>query len=98
MDAVSYLRFAAALVVVLALLLALAYAVRRWGGKLTGLPLANAGRRGRLSVIETRTVDVRTKLVLVRRDAVEHLLLITPNNAMTVETGIVATPPSPETR
>lgn len=51
-----------------------------------------SGRPGkRLAVVEALTLDPKRRLVLVRRDDVEHLLLVGPENAMVVERGI--TPP-----
>ena len=49
-----------------------------------------AGEPRRLSVVEARTLDARRQLVLIRRDGVEHLLLLSPNAETVVETGIPA--------
>jgi flagellar protein FliO/FliZ len=38
--------------------------------------------------VETLSIDTRRKLVLVRRDATEHLLLFGPNQELLVENGI----------
>ena len=55
-----------------------------------GLSLGRAGADARrLDVIEARAIDARRRLVLVRRDGVEHLLLLTPSGDTVVETGIV---------
>ena len=49
------------------------------------------GRRGqRLSVTEYHDIDKIRRLVLVRRDGVEHLLLIGPHHDMVIEGGIGA--------
>jgi hypothetical protein len=48
------------------------------------------GRAGRLGVVETIAVDSRRRLLLVRRDGVEHLLLIGGAADLVVENGIVA--------
>ena len=45
---------------------------------------------GRISVAETRYIDAKTKLVLVKRDGVEHLLLIGDGKAIVIEAGIDA--------
>lgn len=66
----DYLQAALSLAFVLGLLLVAAAALRRWRGRLPG----SSG--GRLSVIETRALDARNRLVLVRWDDREHLLLI----------------------
>ncbi len=49
------------------------------------------GRRGqRLGVIEYREIDRSRRLVLVRRDQTEHLLLIGGHTDVVVETGVSA--------
>ena len=55
-------------------------------------PLGIRGRQQRLAVIDTAAVDVRRKLVLVKRDSVEHLLLIGGPSDIVVESGIGRTP------
>jgi flagellar protein FliO/FliZ len=54
-------------------------------------PLSARGRQPRLAVIDTATVDVRRKLVLIKRDSVEHLLLIGGPSDIVVESGISRT-------
>lgn len=46
------------------------------------------GRQRRLAVIDTLSVDGKRNLVLVRRDGVEHLLVIGGTHDVVVETGI----------
>lgn len=50
------------------------------------------GRERRLSVVETAQVDANRKLCLVRRDDVEHLLIIGGPVDLVVETGIKGRP------
>ena len=50
------------------------------------------GRERRLSVVETAQVDPNRKLCLVRRDDVEHLLIIGGPVDLVVETGIKGRP------
>ncbi len=73
MDVAQYLRFVASLVFVIGLILAGVWAMRRFG--LGGAMLRPAGRR-RLAVVEMLPLDAKHRLVLVRRDDREHLLLI----------------------
>ncbi|MBK8157277.1 MAG: flagellar biosynthetic protein FliO [Rhodospirillaceae bacterium] len=80
----SYLRFALALLLVLGLIALLAWLMRRFG---MGGALRTAGQR-RLQVMETTPVGPRHRLVLVRRDLVEHLLLLGPQGDVVVERGI----------
>src|SRR5262249_37845268 len=49
--------------------------LRRFGGGRLGGG-ATSGRHPRLAVIDQATVDSRRRLVLIRRDNVEHLLII----------------------
>ncbi|HEX6956640.1 MAG TPA: hypothetical protein VF194_01520 [Ferrovibrio sp.] len=62
--------------------------------------LSGSGRFGgrwrpgqRIGVIETMPVDGSRRLVLVRRDDTEHLLLLGSDGDLVIETGIVAPPP-----
>lgn len=86
----SYLRFLAALVLVIGLIGAIAWVARRLG--LAGR-LAAVGGRGarRLGVIEYMALDSKTRLVLVRRDDTQHLLLLSAGGPVVVERGIDAT-------
>lgn len=89
-SAGDLLRFALALVFVVGLIGLLALLLKRYGSG-----LAFAGRQGgvrRLSVREMLPIDARHRLVLVRRDNKEHLLLLGPQGSMVVETGVDAPP------
>lgn len=86
MDFDIYLRFMFALILVLGLIAALTWAARRFG--FGGQLIPNAGRSPRLSVIEVRTLDSRRKMVLLRRDASEHLVLLGPHQDLLLESGI----------
>lgn len=48
----------------------------------------------RLGVIEQASVDARRKLVLIRRDSIEHLIMTGGPVDVVIETGIQAPPPS----
>jgi flagellar protein FliO/FliZ len=84
-DGWTLLRFAGALVFVLALIGVVSWAARRY------LTIAGttalAGKR-RLAVVESVMVDGKSRLVLVRRDEREHLLMIGPTSTAVVETNI----------
>jgi flagellar protein FliO/FliZ len=80
-------KFLLAFIVVLAILGAAGYLMRRInGGSLT--TSGARGRHPRLAVIEDASVDGRRRLVLVRRDNVEHLLLIGGSTDIVVEPNI----------
>ena len=87
MEFMDYFRFLLALVFVLGLIGLLATLARRAG---LGFPAAaiKPGRKRRLSVVEVPAVDGRRRMVLVRRDDVEHLLLISPTSETVIEGGI----------
>lgn len=87
MDWSVYIRFIASLVLVLGLMMALLWALRRFG---LGGMVARPGSRRRLAVVETMVVDSRRRLVLVRRDETEHLLLVGGTHDLVVEAGIAA--------
>jgi flagellar protein FliO/FliZ len=73
---------------VLALIGATVWAVRRFGGHRLG-SAANRGRQPRLAVIDAAAVDTRRRLILIRRDNVEHLLMIGGPTDIVVEPNIV---------
>lgn len=86
----EYLQFFLALAFVLGLIVLMAWLMRRLGGaRYVGQP----GRR-RLAIVEMAPLDGRRRLVLVRRDDKEHLLLLGAQDDVVVETGIDA-PPAP---
>lgn len=87
MDGMDYLRFALALVFVLGLIGGLVVLARRAGIGFPASALKPGGTR-RLSVVEATQVDSRRRLVLVRRDDVEHLLILSPTTETLIETGI----------
>lgn len=90
MEGMDYLRFALALVFVLGLVGVFATLARRAGFGFPASALKTGGKR-RLSVTEVAQVDGRRRLVLVRRDDVEHLLLISPTRETVIETNIAGT-------
>lgn len=87
METMEYLRFALALLFVLGLIGACS-----WFGKRMGLSprISSPAGLSRLSVTEVQAVDARRKLVLIRRDNVEHLILLNGENDLLIESGIDA--------
>ncbi len=85
MDGLLILRAVCAFVFVLALMGVTAWAFKRSG--FAGKMAAVSGKR-RLGVVETLAVDSRRRLMLVRRDDREHLLLLGPSGETVVETDI----------
>ncbi len=86
-------RFFLAFLIVLGLIGAAAWAVRRFGsGRYRGA--GQRGRQPRLAVIDQASVDARRRLILIRRDNVEHLLLIGGPTDVVVEPNIVRAMPA----
>jgi flagellar protein FliO/FliZ len=86
-----YLRFLLALAGIIALIVVLAFLARRFG-LVRGVTGGGAARR--LAVVEVTAVDAKRRLVLLRRDDTEHLVLLGPDSAVVVESGITARRPS----
>src|ERR1700709_2348043 len=91
-QSMQALTFFFAFVAVLALIGVAAWLVRRFAGNRLGAN-ANRGRMPRLAVIDAAAVDGRRRLVLVRRDNVEHLLMIGGPSDIVVEQNIVRAAP-----
>jgi flagellar protein FliO/FliZ len=86
MDVIDLLRYLGALLLVLALVGFAALAARRYG--LAGFVQGTIARR--LAIAETLMLGPRHKLILVRRDGIEHLVLVSPQGANVIESGIRA--------
>jgi flagellar protein FliO/FliZ len=90
-------RFVIAFVLVLGLIGAGTLLWRRFGvGPLS--PHGSRGRQPRLAVIDAAAVDARRRLVLIKRDNVEHLLMIGGPTDIVVESNITRSALSREPR
>ena len=87
------LTFLFAFIAVLALIGVAAWLVRRFANNRLGAN-TQRGRMPRLAVIDAAAVDGRRRLVLVRRDNVEHLLMIGGPSDIVVEPNIVRAMPN----
>lgn len=85
MDLISILRFLGAFAFVLALIAGLSWLLRRYS---MGMRLATGIGAGRIGVVEFAPIDPKRRLALIRRDGVEHLILLTPTSETVIETGI----------
>jgi len=85
-------RFVVAFVIVLGLIALTFWLIRRFGGTRVGTAAAR-GRAPRLAVVDAAPVDGRRRLVLVRRDNVEHLLMIGGPTDIVVEENILRAVP-----
>jgi flagellar protein FliO/FliZ len=82
MDGPDYLRFVLALAFVLALMGILAHLIKRMGWGKIGMP---GKKEKRLAVLELRALDSRHRLALVKCDAREYLLLLSPESQCVVD-------------
>jgi flagellar protein FliO/FliZ len=82
-------KFAIAFLLVLVLIGITAIILKRFGG--SRMPSSGGGRnrQPRLAVLDSAIVDAKRRLVLIRRDNSEHLLLIGGPSDVVVETNIV---------
>ena len=88
MEFIDLLRYFGALLLVLAMVGGAGLLARRFG-----VPgVTRAANIKRLSVVETLMVGPRQRLIILRRDDVEHLVLSGPEGASVIESGIIASP------
>ena len=80
------LQIATTVAVILGLIAVVYWLVRRYSGN--GLGRLGRGRVPRLAVIDAMPIDGRRRLVLVRRDNVEHLILLGGPTDVVVEQAI----------
>lgn len=90
MDMGSYLQFVFALVIVLGLIALLTVIIKRSGFMPTAA-LRKGGER-RLRILEFAQLSTKHRLVLIRRDETEHLILMGPDHSLLVESGITSSP------
>jgi flagellar biogenesis protein FliO len=88
---VNILKFVFALIFVLGLIGAFAAFGRKMGFGNRG-PMRRGGAR-RLQIVDTLALDPKRRMVIVRRDDVEHLVLLGSSSETVVETGIRHEPP-----
>ena len=86
MELSDYFRFVIALAFVLGLIGLLA-----WGAKRSGFiarPSIASGREQRLAILEVSPLDAKHRLVLIRRDDAEHLVLLGGTSDLLIERDI----------
>jgi flagellar protein FliO/FliZ len=84
MDVLDFARYFAALLLVLGLIGAAGLATRKFG-----VPgLSKPAKTRRIHIVETLMLSPRQKIAIIRRDDVEHLIMITPTGASVIENGI----------
>ena len=91
MEYLDLLRYFGALLLVLAMVGGAGLLARRFG--VPGVTKATSVKR--LAVVETLMVGPRQRLIILRRDNVEHLVLSGPEGASVIESGIPAKTSTP---
>lgn len=87
LDYTDYLQFVFALIFVLALIGGFAMVARRLG---LGYRTPRGKQAKRLSLIEVLPLDAKRRIALIRRDSVEHLILLGANNDLLIEAAVPA--------
>jgi flagellar biogenesis protein FliO len=81
-------RFLIGLVNFVGLTCATVWLVRRFGARRSSAP-PTGGRQPQLAVIDVAAVDARRRLILIRRDGNEHLMMIGGPSDVLIEANIV---------
>jgi len=91
MDYQDYLKFLAALILVLSLMGGLAFILKKLGyGQGSILSPKLSKNQKRLKIVEILPLDARRKAVLLQRDDTQHLVLLSSSGETVVETNIKA--------
>ena len=89
MDTIDPMRFVLAFVFVIGLIGLMAACLRYWGKNGISFKPGKIGRasddNSRIKIIETRYLDARRRVVLLRRDDKEHLLLLADGREQLLE-------------
>lgn len=93
MDYTNYLQSILVLALVISLILGLSWIARRTGfGIAGGRP--SGRRRRRLMLVESLALDGKRRLMLIRRDDREHLILVGGGTDQLIEKDIVPADPA----
>jgi flagellar protein FliO/FliZ len=87
--ATSSFALTAAAIALLAALALIAFVFRSFSGRRLGLPKNGRARPARLGIVDSFDLDRKRQLVIVRRDNVEHLLMIGGPNDLVIESQFV---------
>ena len=95
LDFAHYIQFFFALVFVIGLIGLVTLVMRHYGlgGAIKFNARSRNGRR-RIAVVDAIGVDARRRLILIRRDDLEHLVLLGAHDDLLIEGGII--PPDTE--
>jgi flagellar protein FliO/FliZ len=90
MDLIDIGRYIGALLLVLGLVGLAGLAARKFSLPGVAQNFLKPGAPKRLAVVESLMLSPRQRLVLIRRDNVEHLVMLTADGASTIETDIAS--------
>jgi flagellar protein FliO/FliZ len=90
-ETVSWLQIVLAFAVVAALLALFGFVLKYFKMRGFTMPGVSAAAR-RLQIVESLLIDPRRRLVIVRCDGTEHLLLLGINEDVVVEANLAKTP------
>ncbi|HWK86617.1 MAG TPA: flagellar biosynthetic protein FliO [Xanthobacteraceae bacterium] len=90
----SALKFVIAFVLVMVLIGLTAWLIRQFSSARPSGTAGGRARQPRLAVLDSAVVDARRRLVLIRRDNVEHLLMIGGPTDVVVEANVVRAHPA----
>ena len=97
MDVGAYFQFFLALLFVIALIVLFAYGAKKYGLMARVTINSNKTKDKRLNIVEILPVDARRKLMLIRRDNVEHLVMLGLEKDTVIEQNIKAPSDTSET-
>lgn len=86
MDGIDFLRFVISLVFVLSLMGGLWLLLKKMG--LNGPSMMTPLDKRRLKIVEVLPIDQRRKVIILRRDDTEHLVILGQSGETVVETNI----------
>ncbi len=86
LTGIQLIRFLAALILVVGLMLGLGLVMRKINA---GSGLVAPGKKRRLRIVETLPLDHRRRMILIRRDDRDHLVILGPSGETVVESGII---------
>lgn len=87
-SSIDLIRAIFALAFVVGLIWLFGYGIRKYGWKfgMPVTPLSKAQRR--LQIVESLNLDTRNRLILLKRDDTEHLVIVNAETTTVIETAI----------
>ncbi len=88
MEVSAYFQYILALMFVLALILIIAYGAKKLGLMARVTTGSAKTQDKRLNIVEILPIDARRKLMIIRRDDVEHLIMLGLDRDIVIEQNI----------